>query len=143
MGSICVFLIWPIFLVFIDSCYLAVYSQVKNLTMGEFASVLGQKKSAAYGRVGVLQIVLSPSGEYTQDLRFAHRTRKFQNIVTRFLRLNLFKSNFVFTFIWGKFITDRHGKQTNLKLTHLSPMHHFSTPCKHQKPYGFLMFPVG
>ena len=82
--------------------YLAVYNQVKNLTTGEFASVLGQKKSAAYRRVGVLQIVLSPSGEHTQDSRFAHRTRKFQNIVTRFLRLNLFKSNFVFTFIRGK-----------------------------------------
>ena len=82
--------------------YLAVYNQVKNLTTGEFESVLGQKKSAAYRRVGVLQIVLPPSGEYTQDLRCVHRTRKFQNIVTRFLRLNLFKSNFVFTFIRGK-----------------------------------------
>ena len=38
---------------------LAVYNQVKKLTMGECASVPSQKKSAAHRRFGVLQIVFS------------------------------------------------------------------------------------
>ena len=66
---------------------LAMYNQVKKLATGECASVLGQKKSAAERRVGVLQIVFLLSGEYTQDLRFVHRTRKLQNIKI-FLCLN-------------------------------------------------------
>ena len=37
---------------------LAVYNQVKKLTIGECASLLGQKKSAADRWVGVLQIVV-------------------------------------------------------------------------------------
>ena len=94
---------------------LAVYNQVNKLITCECASVLGQKKSAAHRRVGVLQTVFWLSGKYIQDLRFAHRTRKFQNIRTRFLPLNLFESNFLFTFIRGKFPTHRHGKQINLK----------------------------
>ena len=62
---------------------LAEFNQVKNLTSGECASVLGQKKkSAAHRSVGVLQIIFCLSGEYSQDLRFAHRARKFQNIRT-------------------------------------------------------------
>ena len=36
---------------------LAVYNKVKKLATGECALVLGQKKSAAHSRVGVLQIV--------------------------------------------------------------------------------------
>ena len=42
--------------------------------MGECASVLGQKKCATHRRVGVLQIVFSLSGKYTQDLWFLHKT---------------------------------------------------------------------
>ena len=94
---------------------LAVYNQVKKLTTDECTSALGQKKSAAYRRVGVLQIVFWLSGECTHDLRFVHKTRKFQNIRIKFLRLNVFESNFVFTFIRGKFPTHYHGNQTNLK----------------------------
>ena len=64
---------------------ITVYNQVKKLTMGKCASVLGQEKSAAHRRVGVLQIVLWLSGKYTQDLRFVLRARNrfcvtFQNI---------------------------------------------------------------
>ena len=55
---------------------LAVYSQVKKLTTGECVPVLGQKKSAAHRRVGVLQTVFWLSGKYTQDLRFAHSLGK-------------------------------------------------------------------
>ena len=36
---------------------LFVYNQVKKLTNGECASVLGEKRCAAHKRVGVLQIV--------------------------------------------------------------------------------------
>ena len=46
---------------------LAVYNQVKKLTMGECVSMLGEKKSAAHRRVGVLQIVFWLTGEYTKD----------------------------------------------------------------------------
>ena len=42
--------------------------------MGECASVLGQKKSAAHRRVRVFQVVFPLSGKYTQDLWFVHRT---------------------------------------------------------------------
>ena len=81
---------------------LAVYNPVKKLATVEYASVLGQKNSPAHRRVGVLQNVFWLSGEYMQDLRFVQRTRSFQNIRTRFLRLNVFECNFVFTFIVGK-----------------------------------------
>ena len=51
---------------------LAVYNQVLKLTMyGLHAPKLGQKKSAAHGRVEVLQIVFWLSREYMQDLRLA------------------------------------------------------------------------
>ena len=81
---------------------LAVYNQAKRLTTGNSAFVLGQKNSAAHGRVGAFQILFWLPGEYTQDLRFVNRTRKFQNIRTRFLRMNVFESNFVFIFIREK-----------------------------------------
>ena len=61
--------------------YLAVYNQLKKLTMGECTSVLGQKKSAAHRRVGVLQIAFWLSGKYMQDLRFLHRMRNFLNLM--------------------------------------------------------------
>ena len=40
--------------------------QVKKLTTGECASVLGQSKSAAHRRVGALQIIFWLSGEYAR-----------------------------------------------------------------------------
>ena len=55
---------------------LVVYNPVKKLTMGECVPVLGQKKSAAHRRVGVLQTVFWLSGKYMQDLRFAHSSGK-------------------------------------------------------------------
>ena len=44
----------------------------------------GQKISAAHKEIRVLQIVFSLSGEYTQDIRFVHSTRKFDNIRANF-----------------------------------------------------------
>ena len=81
----------------------------RKLTTAECASVLSQKKSAAHTEVGVLQTVLSLSGEYTQDLRFVHSTKKFQIIRERLLRLNHFESNFDFTFIRELLQPSRQG----------------------------------
>ena len=75
----------------------------------ECTSMPGQKISAAHKEIRVLQIVFSLSGEYTQDLRFVHSTRKFDNIRAKFLRLNHFESNFVFTFIRKLFRPSTQG----------------------------------
>ena len=55
---------------------LAVYNQVKKLTTRECAPALGQEKSRAHRRVGVLQNVFWLSGEHTHNLRFAHSFAK-------------------------------------------------------------------
>ena len=68
---------------------LAVYNQVKKLTMGECASLLGQKKSAADRWVGVLEIVVWLSGKYMQDLR---------------LRLLFISINLPYTHVWNTVI---------------------------------------
>ena len=88
---------------------LAVYNHMKKVTMGESTPVPGQKKPAAQGWVGVLQIVFWLSGKYMQDLRFVHRTTKFQNITRRFLCLHLSESNFVFTLIRELFQRSTQG----------------------------------
>ena len=75
---------------------LAVYNHVKKITMGECASVLGQKKSAAHRRVGVLQIVSSLSGKCTQDLWFVHKTIYLFNYL---FIIYLFVYLFIYVFI--------------------------------------------
>ena len=55
---------------------LAVCNQVEELTSGECTSVLGQKKSEAHIRVGVLQILFLPSGKYTHDFKVCTEDKK-------------------------------------------------------------------
>ena len=75
--------------------FLAVYNHVKKIIMGECASVLGQKKSAAHRRVGVFQTVFSLSGKHTQDLWFVHRTI----CIFIYLLIYLFIYLFIISFI--------------------------------------------
>ena len=50
--------------------------------------------------------------------------------------------------LWFDFVLSKHSVCDSFHLmltilTYLSPMHPFSTPWKHQKPYSFLMFSWG
>ena len=67
--------------------------------MSECASVLGQKKSAAHRRVGVLQIVFSFSGKYTHDLWFVHRMIHIFIHLFTYLFIYLFVCLFIISFI--------------------------------------------